>query len=48
MVKYARFVYEKKIVDNTPEAVAESDEKLQVYIHNTTWQVTLRYRTYII
>ncbi len=38
MVKYARFVYEKKIEDNTPvdQASAELDEELQEYIHNNT------------
>ena len=38
MVKYARFVYEKKIEDDTPvdQAAAELDEELQDYIHNNT------------
>lgn len=38
MVKYARFVYEKKIEDDTPvdQAGVELDEELQEYIHNNT------------
>jgi hypothetical protein len=38
MVKYARFVYEKKIEDDThvDQAAAELDEELQEYILNNT------------
>lgn len=38
MVKYARFVYEIKIDDDTPidHAAGELDEELQEYIHNNT------------
>jgi len=38
MVKYARFVYEKKIEDNKPvdQPAAELDEELQEYINNNT------------